>query len=249
MSRRTQIAEAVADHIDTHLVRGRAHRTPDVTWYATDAPTSELNDVPWLSGLAGSEVVRDLLEQFGSTPFLWSAWPELNGGRDEEAFLACGLEFREEEPLMALQRLDDLPDLDTSAVIDVTGTARVQDWLRLWIGRPDLPDMPDMAAALALAGSSTRYLLLEADGVPVSVAAAVVAGKVGAVEHVVTQHDKRGRGFGTVVTVAALRHARAMGAARATLTASPEGFDIYRRLGFERVTTTRRYTGAASVTP
>ncbi len=98
-----------------------------------------------------------------------------------------------------------------------------------------------MAAALRLAGTAARYLVLYADGVPASCVAVVVAGTVAAVEHVVTRTDLRGRGFGSAITVAALRHAHAMGARRAVLTASPDGEGIYRRLGFERVTSIRRY--------
>jgi ribosomal protein S18 acetylase RimI-like enzyme len=240
MDRRSAVAQAVADSIDTHLVRGEAERSLDAAWYRTGAPTDELNGVVWLSGSAGADVVRRLRARFEPTPFLWNAWPELNDGRDEDAMRAAGLEFQEEEPLMAMP-LASPPAGITDPVVDVTDSHRIHDWLRLWIGRPELPDMPDMAFALRRAGSSARYLLLVTDGVPASCAAVIVAGKVGAVEHVVTRSDLRGSGFGTMVTVAALQHAHAMGASRAVLTASPEGEGIYRRLGFERMTTVRRF--------
>ncbi|MFC0680292.1 GNAT family N-acetyltransferase [Lysobacter korlensis] len=240
MERRSVVGQAVADHIDTHLVRGEAGRTPDAAWYRTGAPTEHLNGVVWLSGSADAEFVRRLREGFAPTPFLWNAWPELNRGRDDAALLAAGLEFQEEEPLMTMP-LDRAPRGETAAVVDVTNDSRIQHWLRVWIGDPSLPDMPDMAAAVRLAGNAARYLLLEQDGVPASCATVVVAGEVGAVENVVTRSDLRRRGLGTTVTVAALQHAHAMGARRAVLTASPDGEGIYRRLGFDPVTTVRRY--------
>ena len=240
MEHRRIIEQAVFDHIDTHLVRGKAGRTSEAAWYHTGAPTEELNAVVWLSPTAGVDAVRELQERFAPTPFLWEAWPELNGERDEAALSGAGLRLRAEEPLMTMP-LDSPPPGATPAVVDVAAEDRIHDWLRVWIGDASLPDMPDMAAALRLAGTAARYLLLYSDDVPASCVAVVVAGQVAAVEHVVTRSDLRGRGFGTAVTVAALQHGHAMGARRAVLTASPEGEGIYRRLGFERITTIRRY--------
>jgi GNAT superfamily N-acetyltransferase len=240
MNARDTVVATIADHVDTHLVRGNAGRTADAVWWRTDAPTDELNGVVWLSGSADSGTVRGLRDRFAPIPFLWNAWPALNEGRDEAALIAAGLEFREEEPLLTMS-LPTAPPGDTTAVTDVTGIARIHDWLRVWIGDASLPDMPDMAAALRLAGGAARYLLLEEDGLPVTCAAVIVAGEVAAVEHVVTGAAFRGRGFGTLITVAALQHAHAMGARRAVLTASQDGEGIYRRLGFQRVTTVRRY--------
>jgi N-acetylglutamate synthase-like GNAT family acetyltransferase len=231
---------AVDDHIRTHVVRAPGEHTDDVAWYRTDMPTDELNGVVWLSGSADVGTVRRLMDRFGATPFLWEAWPELNDGRDEAALRDAGLTYQEEEPLMTMPLLTAPPG-DTASVSDVTGDDRIHDWLRTWIGDDSLPDMPDMAAALRLAGDAARYLLLSFDGVPASCAAVIVAEGAGAVEHVVTRSDLRGRGLGTTITVAALQHAHAMGARRAVLTASPEGEGIYRRLGFERVTTVRRF--------
>jgi GNAT superfamily N-acetyltransferase len=196
--------------------------------------------VVWLSGSADAATVRQLMDGFGSTPFLWEAWPELNDGRDDAALRAAGLTFQEEEPLMTMP-LPTPPIGDTALVADVTADDRIHDWLRVWIGDESLPDMPDMATALRLAGGAGRYLLLTVDGVPAACAAVFVAEGAAAVEHVVTRSDLRGRGYGTGITVATLQHAHAMGARRAVLTASPEGEGIYRRLGFRPVTSVRRY--------
>lgn len=237
------MALAVSDHVDTHLIRAPGGRTDEAAWYRTGAPTEELNGVVWVSGAATADVVRRLRDRLEPTRFVWNAWPDLNDGRDEAAFRAAGLEFQEEEPLMAMP-LAAPPPGETTAVLDVTRSDRIQDWLRLWIGNPALPDMPDMATALRLAGDTASYLLLEADGVPVTCAAIFVTGEVGAVEHVVTRSEARGRGYGTTVTIAALQRAHARGARRAVLTASPDGERIYRRLGFERVTRIRRYASS-----
>jgi len=56
-----------------------------------------------------------------------------------------------------------------------------------------------------------------------------------------TQPDWRGRGIGQAMTVAALRVAQDHGARRASLDASAAGLSIYRRLGFETVSSTTRF--------
>ncbi len=64
MDRTSAAEQAVADHVDTHLVRGGAGRTRDVAWWRTGAPTDELNGVVWLSPSAGERLVRELRERF-----------------------------------------------------------------------------------------------------------------------------------------------------------------------------------------
>ena len=53
----------------------------------------------------------------------------------------------------------------------------------------------------------------------------------------------RRRGIGTAMTVAALDLVRRQGGRHAVLTASPDGFGIYERLGLETVATVRRPRG------
>jgi ribosomal protein S18 acetylase RimI-like enzyme len=60
------------------------------------------------------------------------------------------------------------------------------------------------------------------------------AGVVG-IYHVATAREARGQGFGTAMTLAALRAGQDSGYRVAILTASGQGYDLYRRLGFRTV--------------
>lgn len=73
---------------------------------------------------------------------------------------------------------------------------------------------------------------------PVACASIIVRDGVCGLYDVGTVPEVRGRGFGTALTVHALRVGAAMGASDAILHSSPLGMPIYRRLGFEVVATT-----------
>ena len=81
------------------------------------------------------------------------------------------------------------------------------------------------------------------DGDVVATAGVVHGTRAAEVQHIATQRSHRRRGIGTAMTVAALDLVRRQGGRHAVLTASPDGFGIYERLGFETVATVRRLRG------
>jgi ribosomal protein S18 acetylase RimI-like enzyme len=74
----------------------------------------------------------------------------------------------------------------------------------------------------------------------------IVGGGVAGIYNVATLPRARRRGFGTAMTLAAMRHGRTLGYRVAVLGASDIGRGVYERLGFEDVCVTRVYVLAAA---
>jgi GNAT superfamily N-acetyltransferase len=80
----------------------------------------------------------------------------------------------------------------------------------------------------------TRYVAYQ-DGEAVGTSALLLHAGVAGIFAVATVPRARGRGIGTVLTLAPLLEARRQGYRVGTLQSSPMGFPVYRRLGFREV--------------
>jgi N-acetylglutamate synthase len=79
--------------------------------------------------------------------------------------------------------------------------------------------------------------VLRVDGRPVATALSLHVGDAVGIFNVGTPEVDRGKGYGAAVTSSAVERGFAAGAAFAWLQSSALGFSVYRRLGFEHVTT------------
>jgi GNAT superfamily N-acetyltransferase len=77
----------------------------------------------------------------------------------------------------------------------------------------------------------------QADGRTVATALSVTAGEFTGIFNVATEPAYRGRGFGTAVTARAVADGVLAGAAWCWLQSSPEGYPVYRDLGFRTIET------------
>ena len=77
----------------------------------------------------------------------------------------------------------------------------------------------------------------QADGRTVATALSVTAGEFTGIFNVATEPAYRGRGFGTAVTARAVADGVLAGAAWCWLQSTPEGYPVYRDLGFRTIET------------
>lgn len=94
------------------------------------------------------------------------------------------------------------------------------------MGRPEVLEIPGWS-----------WHLVEADGQPVACGAALVSGGHVVIGDITTLPAHRGRGYGRLVTEAAIAGGLAAGAHTACLLASPEGLPLYRSMGFRTAET------------
>jgi GNAT superfamily N-acetyltransferase len=155
----------------------------------------------------------------------------------EERLQANGWRIDEEEPSMLLRPIPDIPAAPTGLDIRHVATeAEFDDFIRItetgqrWI--PSLEAARDPAVALFVG-----YV----DGTPVATSRINVLDNVGDINGVETLPAYRRRGFGTALTWAAVATGRARGCTAITLSASPMGYPVYLKMGFQPVCTYRTY--------
>jgi ribosomal protein S18 acetylase RimI-like enzyme len=178
---------------------------------------------------------------------LWHVWPAER--RIEGALLEQGLVFYEEEPAMVADLAAETSE-PSPIEMQIRLTRDLEElevWVRILSGSSDQTFIRRVAEIRGAADSRTGYrfehLLGLVDGKAVATAGVFHGARAAEVQHIVTERSHRGRGIGTAMTVAALEQVRRHGGRYAVLTASPEGFGIYERLGFETVATVRRFLG------
>jgi GNAT superfamily N-acetyltransferase len=80
--------------------------------------------------------------------------------------------------------------------------------------------------------TSQLFLGLE-NGKPVATTRLFCTNEVAGLWHIATLREAQGRGYGTAMTLAAARAGWKLGYHFSSLFATPEGYGIYRRLGFQ----------------
>ncbi len=107
-----------------------------------------------------------------------------------------------------------------------------------------------MHAALGLGDAQPlqRYLAL-LGGAPVAIAVLFLGAGVAGIYEVATVPAARRKGIGGAVTLEALRQARALGYRVGVLEASPMGFPVYQRLGFQQTCSFDIYSFTPAQTP
>ncbi|MGS2811013.1 GNAT family N-acetyltransferase [Nocardia sp. MW-W600-9] len=237
--------DAVTTYVATHVVRAHESRGGEASsWFRTGAPSDELNAVLRLGGDLPREIER-LRDLFDGAPASWHFWREIDPPEVPELLAQQNLALFETEPLMVFADTDTvahqlLDPRELARIEEVTDETGLAEWAALWSGAAGAKALvAGLCQGLELA--STRYLLWREHGEVLGCAAVVTSASGASIEHIVTRSDHRGRGIGTALTQRALELALDADPDRVILTASPDGEQIYRRLGFVTVGHVDRY--------
>jgi GNAT superfamily N-acetyltransferase len=252
------IAGAIEANINAYLLSfadlpgATAHHGADVAWVDSGIPASVYNAV--VAARFGPETVdagiESVLAHFRrvSRPLTWHVGPTSTPPDLGDRLLAHGFTFGEDEPGMAvaLEAIDwDVAAPAGLAIAPVGDEASLADWVDVWIF--PLPEdvrrlFRDALRHRALRPDAPwRYYVGRLDGRPVATVELFTDAGVAAVHYVVTLPEVRRQGIGAAMTRHALRDARQLGYRVAVLTASPDGFRVYHRLGFREYCRFRRY--------
>lgn len=254
-----QVAAAMRWALETfRLVPGaRIVREPDATLLVTGTPYHTfnlVNDIRFAPDRTAARIA-EVLAAFEPDSFPVT-WYVTSGTRPVDLgarLTALGMERSEVEFGMALDldRWQPPPDRTSAGVVEeIAGPAQLQEWLGVMSAAYGWPDARRSALYGAIyetdlarpaADREMRHFLVRQNGAAVASSSLFTAGGQGFVTNIGTKPEARGRGFGSLATVATLQLARSLGRRTATLGASVDGRGLYRRLGFEEGSTIDRY--------
>ena len=173
-------------------------------------------------------------------PWSWYAGPASSPAGLVEALEGRGFTRATDPPGMAAD-LGGLDRLEPGAPVEIV---RVHDrrTLRAWfdvfapsfdLSRPAGRAFHDLLLDAGFGDDLPMHHLVAFErGSPVATASVVPAAGVGGIYNVATRADRRGRGIGRAITLAAMHDIAASDHSVAILWSTPAGLPVYRRLGF-----------------
>ena len=254
------LAGAMLAYVDAP---GASHRQDeDLLWIRGGEPFASRNHVLRLRMRTDGfrDRVRAVCSIFApdSLPVTWWVGPTSRPVDVGSRLRALGLHQEEPEFGMILDLAAPLPAVETftGVRLDVVDDPDdLEAWLDVMAAAYDWPAdgskhafyrrlyLHDLAERTVL----RRHFLVRDGGEAVAGSSLFLAGGHAFVTNIATVPAARGRGHGTLATVATLQHARRLGFHAAVLTASVDGRSLYLRLGFREHGVLERYTADASV--
>jgi ribosomal protein S18 acetylase RimI-like enzyme len=221
----------------------------DLPIYRSDLPHGMLNGVLRTRGIDIGTAVSRAREALAGTSWMWWYHPLDSDVAVADLLLARGATLAGAVPLMAA-RLDDVPEVPVPSGVrlEPAGTnEELAAFARTYLVPNGMsPADADAAARVEIArdgrlDDQLRYVAWVADQ-PVACGALSVSHGVAGIYNMATIAGFEGRGIATALTAELLTRARRRGLKVATLTASPRGALVYRRLGFDVVSEYRLFS-------
>lgn len=253
----TDLSDAsLADATKTslHAYFGALRHAANTTFRESDRGFRWLTGIPfsWFNGIFSAQdpsgdaaqIIDDALTTFRShqvATFSWWLAPHVRSAAWAEYLLPRGFRYDESTPGMAV-RLDALPPLAEHPLViqEVTDRQMLAEYARVLVrgfGMPEelAPQFLDLYDTLETGVPAHHYLGYLND-VPVATSTLLLAAGVAGIYNVATIPQARGQGAGSIMTLMPLLTARDMGYRAGVLQSSEMGFDVYRRLGFQKLT-------------
>lgn len=203
----------------------------------TGAEVPTLNGV-WAHGASPDlDAVDSLLDEVAGAgvPFCLQHRPDAPAQLEARASRR-GLVRSETVPLMVLDEPGAVADVGVPAGLVLRQLAPDEAELHVitaaaGFGAPETVFRP-IVTPTSLSAPGVRCYLGEADGHPVTTGIGVTLGDAVGVFNIATPVEHRGRGYGAALTARVVADGMAHGGRYAFLQSSPDGFSVYRRLGF-----------------
>jgi len=217
-----------------------------LTWLMTDLPDHFMNLVVCnqLPSEGADQLIENALDHFRSMNIRKLSWLT-NAGmwsvKINEILLAHGLKFRDSfvtEMAVDLSLLPgDLPAHPNLRIMPVDNGSVLRQWIHIasmgfGIGEQFEKVWYDFFVDAIFDMRFQTYLAL-LDGKPVGTSQLFLSGGVAGIYNVTCIPEARGQGIGSAVTLAPLLAARQRGYQTGVLQASKQGYNVYRRLGFQ----------------
>lgn len=250
--------QAIEDNIFAYyksiarLLGGQFVEEDQVAWFTTGRrslfrfngvvrTTTRTEDLP--------NVVDPILDVFlaQELPFFWADWQDAGTPGLGDYLHAKELPFLHWTAIPAMSReLGSLPPISLPEEVEITVLQTRQDqvdWLNVMIegfaepatSRQDMQQL--LVNSLTESQPVFEHFLARWQGEPCATATLLHANQAGGIYNVATVPAFRGRGLGTALTLFAMQSAGKAGYTEAILFATPAGFPVYKRLGFETIST------------
>jgi GNAT superfamily N-acetyltransferase len=217
-----------------------------LTWLMTDLPDHFMNLVVCnqLPPEGVDDMVESTLSQFRSMDIKRLSWMtqiDVPSVEINKSLLAHGLKFRESfatEMAIDLSRLpEDQPIRPGLRIIPVDNGYTLRQWIHtasigFRISETFEQIWHDFFVDVVSNPQYRTYLAL-LDGRPVGTSQLFISEGVVGIYNVTCIPEMRGQGIGSAITLAPLFEAREMGYQIGVLQASKQGYNVYRRLGFQ----------------
>jgi GNAT superfamily N-acetyltransferase len=234
------------------LLNGQFIEDDEVAWYTTGRRSHfRYNGVVFTKTRTGelSRVVDPILDIYLSQnlPFFWSDWPDAGTPGLGDYLKSKDISFMHlaDMPIMS-RKLSELPELSFPKGVDIVRVRNQQDqagWLMVMMEGFEEPEpaRPDVQMYLANSISEAipvfEHFLAYWDGIPCAISSFVRASLGAGIYNVATLPAYRGRGLGRAMTLTVMQSAQKAGYSTSMLFATTSGFPVYKRLGFETIST------------